>query len=363
MKSLPFINDKLNFYENKEKESAAVKNKMLSRFTFDIETIMSTMNKCIFGQEKAMDAMEGMLKLIKADIADNERPLYIGLFLGPTGVGKTEIVRLLAEAIYGERDKFCRIDMNTLASEHYAAALTGAPPGYVGSKEETTLFDKALIEGTFSKPGIVLFDEVEKANQAVILTLLNIFDNGRLKITSGNTELNFRNSIIIMTSNIGAKEIMNQSVGIEGVISYEQNQKEINKSQHTQQIIQKELEDTFAPEFLNRIDDVITFNWLGEHSVKRMIDQRLELLGKRLKIHNRGIQLSDAAKELIIEKGYDMKYGARSLKRAFRKFVEIPVAEILLQTGGSSDLIVFLGDISADKREIIFRPALPNQQS
>ncbi|TWI56114.1 AAA family ATPase [Halalkalibacter nanhaiisediminis] len=348
---MSFISDKLNYYEKENKEGAAVKNKMISRFTFDIETIMMTMNKRIFGQDKAMNAIENMLKLIKADIADHERPLYIGLFLGPTGVGKTEIVRLLAEAIYGDRDKFCRIDMNTLASEHYSAALTGAPPGYVGSKEETTLFDKSLIEGTFSKPGIVLFDEVEKANEAVILTLLNIFDNGRLKITSGNTELNFRNSIVIMTSNIGAKEILNQS---------DQEGKSFNEDQ-TKKIIQEKLEEQFAPEFINRIDDVITFNWLGEHSVKLIIDQRLDHLRKKLQIHNRSVQLSDAAKNLIIEKGYDIKYGARSLKRAFRKFVEIPVADMLLRKSDSVDSLVFYGDISTDERAITFREVRENQ--
>ena len=354
---MPFINDKLNYYNSEKKEIDNGKNKLLSRFVFDIETIMSKMNSHIFGQEQAMNAVENMLKLIKVDIADNERPLYIGLFLGPTGVGKTEIVRLLAEAIYGNRDQFCRIDMNTLASEHYSSALTGAPPGYVGSKEETTLFDQKLIEGTFSKPGIVLFDEIEKANEAVILTLLNIFDNGRLKITSGKTELNFRNSIIIMTSNIGAKEILNQSKeraeseSSANADSFETS----NQNQQTQMIVQEQLEKFFAPEFLNRIDDVITFNWLGKHSVKQIIDQKLVTLNKKLQIHKREVQLSDEAKEFIIEKGYDTKYGARSLKRAFRNFVEIPVAEVILQKYDSAISSLYYGEVSTNKTEISFR--------
>ena len=343
---MPFINDKLNYYNNEQTACGVMMNKMISRFTFDIETIMSTLNSRIYGQDQALNAVEGMLKLIKADITDDERPLYTGLFLGPTGVGKTEIVRLLAEAIYGDRDKFCRIDMNTLASEHYSAAITGSPPGYVGSKEEKTLFDKELIEGTFSKPGIVLFDEIEKANEAVILTLLNIFDNGRLKITSGNTEINFRNSIIIMTSNIGAKEIVKRSA--DRTSAYVESE-EIIQNEQTQIIIQKKLEEVFALEFINRIDDIITFNWLGSNSVKKIIQQRLEYLRKKLQIHNRGIELSDAAQHLIIERGFDTKYGARSLKRAFRTFVEIPVAEMLLQNYDTTVSVTYYGDVSLNK--------------
>lgn len=335
---MPFINDKLKGYEKSEKEPVQVKNKMISRFTFDIDAVMSSLKEKIYGQGQAMEAMEGMLKVIKADIADNERPLYIGLFLGPTGVGKTEIVRILAEAINGDRDKFCRIDMNTLASEHYSAALSGAPPGYVGSKEETTLFDQALIEGTFSKPGIVLFDEIEKANKAVIHTLLNIFDNGKLKITSGKSEINFRNSIIIMTSNIGAKEILNQK-----------------DKEKTNEIVQTKVEEKFAPEFINRIDDVITFNWLGENSVKLIINQRLELLRKKMRVHRHSVELSERAQQLIIEKGYDAKYGARSLRRAFRKYVEIPVAEMLLRKDEGAQSNVFYGDVEEGKQEITFR--------
>ncbi|MDQ7861143.1 AAA family ATPase [Peribacillus frigoritolerans] len=120
-------------------------------------------------------------------------------------MGKTEIVKVLAEAIHGNRNHFCRVDMNTLSLEHYAAALTGAPPGYVGSKEGSSLLDKNLIEGSYSKPGIVLLDELEKANHQVIQTLLNVLDNGIMTSSSGNETINFRNTIIIMTSNIGAK--------------------------------------------------------------------------------------------------------------------------------------------------------------
>src|SRR5690606_32324507 len=124
------------------------------------------------------------------------------LLLGPTGVGKTEVVRLIAEAIHGQPDAFCRIDMNTLAQEHYAAALTGAPPGYVGSKEGTTLFDAEAIAGTFSRPGIVLFDELEKASTEVLRSLLNVLDSGRLTLSGGGRTLDFRNCLIFMTSNV-----------------------------------------------------------------------------------------------------------------------------------------------------------------
>ncbi|MHB1419947.1 MAG: AAA family ATPase [Bacillota bacterium] len=156
-----------------------------TRFQIDIEQVMKHLRNKIFGQSAALTAIEDMLKIVKADVGEPDTPLYIAMFLGPTGVGKTETIKILAEAIHGSHEALCRVDMNTLALDHYAAALTGAPPGYVGSKEGATILDKEKIEGSFSKPGIILFDEIEKASPQVIQTLLNIFDNGIMNMASG----------------------------------------------------------------------------------------------------------------------------------------------------------------------------------
>ena len=160
---MPFINERLEANrETIEKNRAASGPVRASRFRFEPEAVMARLRENIVGQDEALAAMESMLVRVKADIGEENRPLAVHLFLGPTGVGKTETVRLIAEAIHGNRDGLCRIDMNTLAQEHYAAALTGAPPGYVGSKEGHSLFDLDKVQGSFSKPGIVLFDEIEK---------------------------------------------------------------------------------------------------------------------------------------------------------------------------------------------------------
>ena len=176
------------------------------RFTFEPAQVMALLRSRIVGQDAALAQMEGLLKVVKADIGERERPLSVNLFMGPTGVGKTEIVRLLAQALHGRADGFCRIDMHTLAQEHYAAALTGAPPGYVGSKEGISLFNSELIQGSYSRPGIVLFDELEKASQEVVRSLLGILENGQLTLAGGARTLDFRNSLIFMTSNIGAQQ-------------------------------------------------------------------------------------------------------------------------------------------------------------
>ncbi|HEV8078520.1 MAG TPA: AAA family ATPase, partial [Marinobacter sp.] len=202
---MPFINERLEANRESIEKSRAVSGPArASRFRFEPDAVMSRLRGNIVGQEDALKAMESMLVRVKADIGDENRPLAVHLFLGPTGVGKTETVRLIAEAIHGNRDGLCRIDMNPLAQEHYAAALTGAPPGYVGSKEGHSLFDLDKVQGSFSKPGIVLFDEIEKASKEVVRTLLNALDTGRLMFPSGNREIDFRNTLIFMTSNAGA---------------------------------------------------------------------------------------------------------------------------------------------------------------
>lgn len=176
-----------------------------SRFHFKPAQVMKPLRERIIGQEHALNDIEKMLHVVKADFSNPDRPLSVSRILGPTGVGKTETVRLIAEAIYGRTDAFCRIDMNTLAQEHYAAAITGAPPGYVGSKEGHSLFDETAIAGSHTRPGIMLFDELEKASTEVIRGLMNVLDTGKLTLTAGTKTIDFTNCMIFMTSNVGAQ--------------------------------------------------------------------------------------------------------------------------------------------------------------
>ncbi len=185
---MPFINDLIeqnrahNEREAEQAQAEAKTTAYASRFTFDPDAVVELLKRRIAGQRPVIEALGAQLRVVKADLCEAGRPLYVTLFVGDTGVGKTEIVRLLAGAIHGSPDSFCRIDMNTLSQSHYSAAITGAPPGYVGSKEGITLFNEELIAGNYGRPGIVLFDEIEKASNDVSRSLMNILDAGKLKL-------------------------------------------------------------------------------------------------------------------------------------------------------------------------------------
>lgn len=323
---MPFINERLEANrESIEKNRAASGPVRVSRFRFEPDVVMSRLRENIVGQDEALTAMESMLVRVKADIGEENRPLAVHLFLGPTGVGKTETVRLIAEAIHGNRDGLCRIDMNTLAQEHYAAALTGAPPGYVGSKEGHSLFDLDKVQGSFSKPGIVLFDEIEKASKEVVRTLLNVLDTGRLVLPSGNREIDFRNTLIFMTSNAGALDAeahrQRYQTGWRRWFGLSPDQGESLRD--------NALRRHFDPEFLNRIDQILTFNSLTDNWLEALLDIELAGLNRRLGKKHAELSLSTELRTEL-SRGYDARYGAREMLRAFRQRLEPAVARALL---------------------------------
>ena len=298
------------------------------RFHFEPTEVMARLKARIIGQQDALNEIEKMLHVVKADFSSPERPLSVTLMLGPTGVGKTETVRLIAEAIYGRPDAFCRIDMNTLAQEHYAAALTGAPPGYVGSKEGHSLFDETAINGSHTRPGIMLFDELEKASPEVIRGLMNVLDTGRLTLTAGTKTIDFRNCMIFMTSNAGAQAAQQYLEKLQ--LLPKKMQDICLKRLPAQRMIERVLQRSFDPEFLNRIDRILHYQPVQEDALPRLVEIELEKLNQRLQHQKRCVQLSEAAKQYFYQ-GHDIRYGARHLARKIRTELEPVIAVYFLQ--------------------------------
>lgn len=324
---MPFINDQVSF--NNEQLAKTQQQQQIartSRFRFNPEAVMADLQTRIIGQQAVLDSMRAMLYTLKADFADKHKPLSVILFLGPTGVGKTETVRVLAESILGEADRLCRIDMNTLAQEHYTAALTGSPPGYVGSREGQTLFDVEKIKGSFSKPGIVLFDEIEKANQSVVRCLMNVLDTGKLLLTSGVEEIDFTNTLIFMTSNLGAKELC------ETQKSFSRGWRALLKLTPPSQkaLLDQALNTQFDPEFINRIERTLAFDWLGESATELLVDLELDKLNRRLHTRCASVKINVDVRKYL-SGTYDARYGARYIARRIRTELEPKLAESMLK--------------------------------
>ncbi|BES71228.1 AAA family ATPase [Marinobacter nanhaiticus D15-8W] len=323
---MPFINERIEENQTAAARSAyRARPRRASRFVFEPHVVMGRIRERIVGQDESLQALEAMLLRVKADIGPDDRPLAVHLLMGPTGVGKTESVRLLAEAIRGKRDGLCRIDMNTLAQEHYAAALTGAPPGYVGSKEGYSLFDIDAVQGSFSKPGIVLFDEVEKASPEVVRTLLNVLDTGRLVFPSGNREVDFRNTLIFMTSNVGAQEAARYRERFRrgwrhwfGLAPRAE-----------AAVMDRALHRAFDPEFLNRIDGVHIYNRLGIDRLDDLLSIELARLNQRLSRRGATLTLADSLRHYLCG-NYDPRFGARDIIRGMRSLLEPPLARALM---------------------------------
>ncbi|GAA3585768.1 hypothetical protein GCM10023078_11970 [Gibbsiella greigii] len=297
-----------------------------------------------------LEEIEKTLMVVKADIGDRGRPLAVNLLLGPTGVGKTETVRLIAEGIYGDRHALCRIDMNTLSQAHYTAAISGAPPGYVGSREETTLLEAAKIEGSFSKPGIVLFDEIEKADESVILSLLNILDSGELTLSSGKTRINFCNCMIFMTSNIGYRDIKPQNR--HGAVSWLALLARWQKKETERERLRRVMRRHFAPEFINRLDRVLIHQVISAEQLISLVDIEVEKLCQRLQRHGITFSLRPTAKVLLC-RHYDADYGAREISRQIRTQCEPLLSEAILTF---PDCAHFIIDAEDDTFSVIAQP-------
>jgi ATP-dependent Clp protease ATP-binding subunit ClpA len=330
---MPFINDRLSAEQavgepRRDNRTASRQ----SRFLFQPDKVMSLLGQRIIGQDGVLAAIDDMLHVVKADIGNNQRPLSVMMFLGPTGVGKTETAKLIAEALHGSGDALIRIDMNTLAQEHYSAALTGAPPGYVGSKEGHSLLNADAIAGSFSVPSVVLFDEIEKASDEVIRTLLNVLDTGKLTMASGVKALDFRNSIIFMSSNIGAVNVARFREKRHYLFFRERQEK---------LIVDRALRKKFDPEFINRIDAVLSYRSLTNENLNEVLDIELAKLQQRLSKRSVELQLDADCRSFLMEH-FDQRYGARHIARRIRRDLEPIVARAILAKPEHDQFIGFL---------------------
>lgn len=274
----------------------------------------------VIGQSDAVSSISKAVRRARAGLKDPKRPIGSFIFLGPTGVGKTELAKALAEAMFGEEDAMIRVDMSEFMEKHSVSRMVGSPPGYVGHDDGGQLTEKVR-----RKPySVILFDEIEKAHPDVFNILLQVLDDGRLTDSKGRT-VDFRNTVIIMTSNVGAQEIKdNKFVGFGGQTAA-QDYETIRKT------MMDELKKQFRPEFLNRIDDIIVFHKLEKDHLKEIVTLMVEGLANRLKEQDIHISLTDAAKEKIANEGYDPEYGARPLARAIQKHIEDQLSEELLK--------------------------------
>jgi len=274
----------------------------------------------VIGQEEAVKAISKAVRRARAGLKDPKRPIGSFVFLGPTGVGKTELARALAEAMFGDEDAMIRIDMSEYMEKHSTARLVGSPPGYVGYEEGGQLTEKVR-----RKPySVVLLDEIEKAHPDVFNILLQVLEDGRLTDSKGRT-VDFRNTVLIMTSNVGAEALKrNKYVGF-NIQDGEQDYKDMKGK------VMEEMKKSFRPEFLNRIDEIIVFHALEKKHLQEIVSLMSDTLTKRLKEQDITLELTDAAKEKISVEGYDPEYGARPLRRAIQKHIEDRLSEELLK--------------------------------
>ncbi|WP_321281863.1 ATP-dependent Clp protease ATP-binding subunit [Marinifilum fragile] len=286
----------------------------------------------VIGQDDAIAKIVKAIQRNRAGLKDPNKPIGTFIFLGPTGVGKTQLAKVLSEYLFDSTDALIRIDMSEYMEKFAVSRLVGAPPGYVGYEEGGQLTEKVR-----RKPySVVLLDEIEKAHPDVFNILLQLLDDGQLTDSLGR-RVDFKNSIIIMTSNIGSRELKDFGKGI----GFQTGGNDSND--YANSIIQKALKKAFAPEFLNRIDDLIMFNSLTQKDIHKIIDIELNGLYRRVKDLGYNIKISTAAKDFIAEKGYDVQFGARPLKRAIQKYLEDEMAEVIIKASISEGDTISVG--------------------
>jgi ATP-dependent Clp protease ATP-binding subunit ClpC len=301
----------------------------------------------VVGQDEAVQKVVKAIQRNRIGLKDPNKPIGTFMFLGPTGVGKTHLAKKLAEYLFDSADTLIRIDMSEYMEKFTVSRLVGAPPGYVGYEEGGQLTEKVR-----RKPySIVLLDEIEKAHPDVFNLLLQVLDEGRLTDSLGR-RIDFKNTILIMTSNVGTRQLKDFGRGIGFNTPSQINDKEFSRS-----VIQKALNKAFAPEFLNRVDDIITFDQLDKAAIYKIIDIELKGFYQRIDALGYKLTITEKAKEFIASKGYDVQFGARPLKRAIQKYLEDELAEMIIKSSvNEGDSIVV--DLDEENRKTVIRAAV-----
>jgi ATP-dependent Clp protease ATP-binding subunit ClpC len=308
-----------------------------------LQNMFNDMKKNIIGQDEAVLKITKAIQRNRAGLKDPNKPIGSFIFLGPTGVGKTQLAKVLAQYLFDTSDALIRVDMSEYMEKFSVSRLVGAPPGYVGYEEGGQLTEKVR-----RKPyAVILMDEIEKAHPDVFNILLQVMDEGRLTDSLGR-KIDFRNTIVIMTSNIGTRQLKDfgQGVGFSTRKSIEE------ETEHAKFVIQKALKRAFAPEFLNRVDDVVIFNPLEKEHIHQIIDIELKSLYERVETLKYKLEISPAAKDLIADKGYDPQFGARPLKRAIQKYLEDEMAEVIIGNSIAEGNTIMI-DLDESKEKIV----------
>lgn len=306
----------------------------------------------VVGQDEAIKKVTKAIRRNRAGLKDPNKPIGTFIFLGPTGVGKTQLAKVLARYLFDKDDALIRIDMSEYMEKFAVSRLIGAPPGYVGYEEGGQLTEKVR-----RRPySVVLLDEIEKAHPDVFNLLLQVLDDGQITDSLGR-RIDFRNTIVIMTSNIGSRQLKDFGLGV----GFSTKSREMQAEDYAKGVIEKALKNAFAPEFLNRIDDVVLFNNLKKEDIHQIIDIELKSLFKRVIDMGYSLSLSDAAKTFIAEKGFDDRYGARPLKRAIQKYLEDPMAEEIIKANIDEGDELH-ADLKKGTEEIIIKVKKPKQK-
>ena len=312
--------------------------RMLEEEAEKLSRMESELKDRIVGQDEAVQKVTDAIKRSRAGIADPNRPVGSFLFLGPTGVGKTELTRALAEFLFDNEKSLIGVDMSEYMEKHSISKMIGSPPGYVRYDE-----GGGLTELVRHRPySVILFDEIEKAHQEVFNVLLQVLDNGRLTDAKGRT-VNFKNTVIIMTSNIGAEHIDKMSgLGFGSGIS----KTEHERYEQVKEKVMASLKDFFRPEFLNRLDEIVLFNILSPEAIMDIVKMQVELVTKRLEEKRIALTLSNAALQHLAKEGYNPQYGGRPLKRFIQTKVMTPIANMMVSRG-----VMEGGSVSVDMKD------------
>ena len=294
-----------------------------------LRNLKETLQQKVIGQDEAVATVSRAIQRSRVGLKDPQRPIGTFLFVGPTGVGKTYLAKCLAEELFGKADSIIRIDMSEYMEKHTVSRMVGAPPGYVGYDE-----GGQLTEQVRRKPySIVLLDEIEKAHSDVFNLLLQVMDEGRQTDGNGNT-IDLRNTVIIMTSNCGSKQIRDFGRGV----GFQSETDVMTGKKQNRDIVKKALDKQFAPEFMNRVDNIVYFDHLSQEDLQQIVDIELRPLLDRINEMGHSLEVSTEARELLGKKGYDVQFGARPLKRAIQDLIEDPLCEILMSEGAKEGM-------------------------